>query len=687
MMDQVINGYEIKTPNYCLEIGGKEAFIVYKSESSIRTLKGPEFEVDGKILRPDFTEVTLVSEEQLNHCIMEYKYDAVYAEYPDLTLQLVARVVNETPILKFKYILKSTGDHRLTKVSGEKLNYCSLQISAKEHLTEVRFSEFNEMLHSFCMHEVPIQDHYFENSFEAMGPLLTGSDGEESFLIAYEHGSQYPDAFLQYHFTPEREIILSAKKGNYTAGTLLRENEYETIWFEFGVAKGNMDDIAAVFREFQLKYVTLNLESRKPYIFYNTWCYQERNKWWNHKTYLAEMEEARMMKEIECAHEMGVDVFVIDTGWYEKTGDWVVNRKRFSDGMRAIKEKLDSYGMKLGLWIGPTLAAVTSQAYLKNEVSNAEFDGEPSKPGPVWETEDSYDMCVVSPYWETVADTLISLAKELGVSYFKWDSIGQYGCGSANHHHGNLGNSQKEREEAYAFLIGIYLEKIVAKVCAACPDVIVDFDITEGRRSMGLGFLSYGKYFLINNGPYFHNYNIPCENEWSNMFVAPGAPRTWICRSPLTYDKWIPSVLFLTHYLPDDPRDSQDINLASLILGQNGVWGDLPAVSPEGRARFGEVLEKYKKVRDDITAEAAVRSGMPGFGFECYEKIYSKTGKGVVSVFATVADTFRYITTKKTDEVFWASVPAKVTKLASGNSLIEITFTEPGAAMIFFGGR
>jgi hypothetical protein len=76
---------------------------------------------------------------------------------------------------------------------------------------------------------------------------------------------------------------------------------------------------------------------------------------------------------------------------------------------------------------------------------------------------------------------------------------------------------------------------------------------------------------------------------------------------------------------------------------------------------------------------------MTGSGFECYEKICSKTGKGVVCVFSTVCDTFRYITEKKTDSLVWTSVPATVTPLTDGTSLIEVTFKEPGAAMIFFG--
>lgn len=409
--------------------------------------------------------------------------------------------------------------------------------------------------------------------------------------------------------------------------------------------------------------------------------------WWNRKAYLADMQEERMLREIDAAHEMGIDVFVIDTGWYEKTGDWSVNLERFRDGMKRLKAKLDEYGMKLGLWIGPTQAAVSSLAHSLHPECKVTWNGKINDPYPVWETEESYDMCLVSPYWEHLADTLINLAKNLGVSYFKWDAIWQNGCNSPNHEHGDSSCTPEERADAFAFRVGIYMEKIVNKVCAECPDVIVDFDITEGHRSVGLGFLSVGKYFLINNGPYYANYHIPLDTnkEWSNIFVHPGAPRTWICRTPLSFDKWIPSVLFLTHYLPDDPIGSQDMNLASLILGQNGIWGDLPGVSPEGRARFGEVLGKYKAVREDITAESAIKTGITGSGFECYEKICTRTGKGVVCIFATVPGTFHYITEKKVNPEVWCSVPAHVTHLEDGTALIEAVFTEPGAAMIFFG--
>ena len=672
---------------YVLEVGGEDGLLTYCCSGNRRVISGPVFEVDGEDLKSEFSSVSLVSRTKPREEITEYRFDCVYASHENLILCLIVRVAEGSPVLKYKYILRGNGKCRLTKTAGERLEYGFVTMKETETLTEVRFSEFNRMLHSFCLNEVAVRESAFRNEMTLMGPLIAGTDGKESFLLAYEHGSQYPDAFVEFSLSRKRTISMRAVKGNYLRGTLLTEEGFETIWFDFAVVSGGVDDLAAAFREYQLKFATLNSESRKPYIFYNTWNFQERNMWWNHKAYLADMHEERMLQEIDAAHEMGVDVFVLDTGWYEKTGDWSANPKRFRDGMLRLKAKLDEYGMKLGLWIGPTSAAVTSLAHMLHPECKMSWNGKAYDPCPIWETEESYPMCLVSSYWEHLANTLISLAKNLGVSYFKWDAIAQDGCNSPDHDHGDQNCTPQERADAFAFRVGIYMEKIVNKVCAECPDVIVDFDITEGHRSVGLGFLSVGKYFLINNGPYYSDYHIPCDTDkyWSNIFVYPDAPRTWICRSPLTFDKWIPSVLFLTHYLPDDPIHSQDINLASLILGQNGIWGDLPGISPEGRARFGEVLGKYKAVRDDITAESAIITGIPGSGFECYEKICSKTGRGVICVFSTVAGKFRYITEKKHVSQTWCSVPASVTPLENGTAMIEVSFPEPGAAMIFFG--
>ena len=76
--------------------------------------------------------------------------------------------------------------------------------------------------------------------------------------------------------------------------------------------------------------------------------------------------------------------------------------------------------------------------------------------------------------------------------------------------------------------------RIVEEVSRRCPEVIVDFDVTEGGRFVGLGFLSAGKYFLINNGPYFSDFDIPASVKMDpntiNTFLYPGPARPRVCR-------------------------------------------------------------------------------------------------------------------------------------------------------------
>ena len=153
---------------------------------------------------------------------------------------------------------------------------------------------------------------------------------------------------------------------------------------------------------------------------------------------------------------------------------------------------------------------------------------------------------------------------------------------------------------------------------------------------MGLGFLSSGKYIILNNGAYFHNFDIvppwqtPMANGNVQIFTNPGPARGWFTRSVLSYDKWLPSTLLLTYYQTDGSRNSQLINLASLILGQNGVWGNI-AENSAGDVQFIRgILEKYKQVRDDVTLSDPVREGEPGNSSEVVEKINAINGKGEV---------------------------------------------------------
>lgn len=646
----------------------------------------PSFEIDGRAATAVLAAVKREGAPQkLTNGVAEHRFAGQFADDSGLSLQMVFRIAADSPVVRFRYVLRAMRDAKMTG-DGAQIRYLQTSFAALPHCRQVQLSVFNDMLHSYTVAELETPERSFADGLALAGPILVGADSQNrALLVAYEHGAQIPDAFLEFELDAARRVSLRSAKANYVPGQ--RANGYSTVWMQAAAGHEGVDGLAAAYRRFVLESMSLSRESRQPYIFYNTWNFQERNKWEHGKTYLDSMNPERILAEIDVAHRMGIEVFVLDTGWYEKTGDWQVSRTRFPDALGGVKARLRSYGMKLGLWFDPTAAARSSGMLARYRSCVRTVKGVEGKPRPIWETEESYPMCLVSPYSDGFADELIRVARETGARYFKWDAIGQYGCDSPDHWHGNEANTQEERWNSYAFQLPLQMARIVEKISAAVPDVIVDFDITEGGRAVGLSFLSAGKYFLINNGPYKFNYDLPMDKtreNW-NLFFYPGPARTWICRSPLTYDKWIPSILFLTHYFPDDPRTSQLINVASLILGQNGIWGDLPAVSAEGVALIGEILGRYKQVREDVTASAALVTGAVGGSPEVHEKIPAATGRGVVAVFATAPGVYTYVTAVRPARTFWETEGTRVQYDGRGHAVITAEFGASGAAMVFFG--
>jgi alpha-galactosidase len=691
-LTRIARAQEIHTPSFSIQIGSGE-WTYRAATGETLVLRLPVFNIDGRRLRATVAGLTAGPVNRLSNGAREEVFTGVFSEDQTLRLGICFRWSEDNPIIRFRYTLISKVPHRLTKPAGsDELQYFSASLTGGSHFKEVRLSDFDQKYHATTLEEVAVGQKDFDDSARLMGPMLESGDGRSTFILAYEHGSQFPDRFLEFLLSPDKSAALRAVKGNYLNGQPLdADHAYESIWLEAGGVAGGDEQLASAYRTFILKYISQNLDSRKPYIYYNTWGRQERAKWVG-GTYLSTENLATTLKEIEVSHRMGVDVYVLDAGWFSKTGDWQVNTgpNFFPDTLKQVKALLDKYGMRLGVWIGPTSAAVSSEMLKKNRDYIMELHGKKSEPGPIWETENSVNLDLVSPYWSALADELIRLTRELGVSYFTFDAVDQNACDGDNGFHGTSANSPQERADSYAFQLPVYLSKLVDKVCAAAPGTIFELDVTEEGRSMGLGFLSSGKYIILNNGAYFHNFDIvppwqtPLANGNVQIFTNPGPASGWFTRSVLTYDKWLPSTLLLTYYQTDGSRNSQLINVASLILGQNGVWGNILDNSPGDVEFIHGILEKYKQVRDDVTISDPVTEGVSGNSSETWEKINAQNGKGEVVLFSNGGHA-RYITEHRVDPHVWCSEGVRVHPDAAGRAVIDADFDGSSARIVFFG--
>ncbi len=666
-----------------------------KSTAEEMQIAPPIFEIDGKNRICALADITTRSEPvKLKNNVTEYTFSGPVRDDRTLVLTLVFRIAPDNPVIRFRYILSGTSGHKLTKQSGQDdLTYFRTSLADFTKIKEIQFSNFDEKYHAYVLAEQPIEDRHFDDHFGFMGPMLTAHKGNSSFLLAYEHGSQYNNPFLRFDLNPDFTVSLAALKGNYLTNQVVSSDSvYETIWFEIAGTEGSEDDLAAGYRAFILKYISLNASSRKPYIYYNTWGRQERIKWQGGK-YLQSMNLKQTLAEIEKLHKTGVDVYVLDAGWFLKTGDWMVNTSEnfFPDSLLQVTALIKKYNMQLGLWFNPTLAALSSKVLNDNRECRSRRDGKLQADFPVWETENSVNMCLVSEFWKDFADEMIRLSKELNVTYFKWDGVDQGDCDASGHFHGTAENSILERNDNAAFLQPVYMAKIVDRVFESCPEAIFDFDITEKGRCVGVAFLASGRFHAVNNGPYYHNLDLarpwetPLSNGNVNMFVYPGPARGWFTRSILTFDKWIPSILFLTHYQLDGSESSRINNAASLILGQNGIWGEIVKIPDDDLKLTSEILRKYKQVCNDITTASPVTYGHPGEMTEIHEKINPENGKGTVVIFNNGNKPIRYVTENKPDKRFWSTGDVKISFDERGRAVIEAGFPEADAKIIFFG--
>ena len=276
----------------------------------------PVFEVDGKqVVAKAFHFAEVGKPIHLDNGVTEYAFEGLLAGDSHLSLRIEFQVNGDTPVVRFRYTLKADKPRAMTAPAGEnRLTYFETSLRQFPEVKEISLSNFVELSHSYTLGEQEIAARNFEESSNFMGPILAASDGRHSFLVAYEHGSEVPFTFLHYQLNPDHEIGLTAVKGNYLPGqTIDVAHSYSTVWLETAAVAGDMDQLASNYRRFVLKSMAVNTATRAPYIYYNTYGHQERNKWWNGNWWSGHpypMNQENILKEIDVAHRMGVDVFV-----------------------------------------------------------------------------------------------------------------------------------------------------------------------------------------------------------------------------------------------------------------------------------------------------------------------------------------------------------------------------------------
>jgi alpha-galactosidase len=321
-----------------------------------------------------------------------------------------------------------------------------------------------------------------------------------------------------------------------------------------------------------------------PLVTYNTWY-----------SYGTEIDDASVRAEMERAAALGVELFVVDAGWYPGAGvagqgdfdaglgSWQIDPARFPDGLAPLSAYAHALGMKFGIWVEPERVNLSTVG--PNGASQAWL----ATAGGSYQSTDAAQICLAGAAGRRwVVDHLTAFIDAVQPDYLKWDNNLWVNCDRAGHGHGaDDGN--------FAHVTALY--EILAALRERYPSLLIE-NVSGGGNRLDLGMLRY------------------TDAAWMDDRTAPSAH----VRHNLQGLAAVFPTAYLLSFVTDDTseglHDAVDLPLyfRSRMAGVLGLCFRGDGFSEADLAGIAREIEIYKSVRDTqpaasgslLTAQAAI---------------------------------------------------------------------------------
>jgi alpha-galactosidase len=206
-----------------------------------------------------------------------------------------------------------------------------------------------------------------------------------------------------------------------------------------------------------------------------------------------------VLKLVDVAGNMGIDIFTIDDGWQQVYGENAVNLTSFPGGLKRIQDAVEARGMRLGLWI-PLAAISSASADYKNHPEWAALDQQGQQKITSTMAGPSQVMCMATPFRDSAAERINQAIEQFHLAYVKLDlttifnAYGEApGCWAKGHYHANWAESLNRIYEGISY--------VTAKVYEKHPDVLLDltFELWGQKHIIDAGLLAAGDLDWMSN--------------------------------------------------------------------------------------------------------------------------------------------------------------------------------------------
>lgn len=145
------------------------------------------------------------------------------------------------------------------------------------------------------------------------------------------------------------------------------------------------------------------------------------NNW--EATYM-DFNEDKLLTIAESAKELGVELFVLDDGWFGKRntaksslGDWTPNLEKLPNSIAGLSKSIKKLGLQLGLWFEPEMISEASELFVKHPEWLLSDGNKPRSVGRYQYYLDLSKDEVVNYLFEKIS----LMVEEGDLSYIKWD--------------------------------------------------------------------------------------------------------------------------------------------------------------------------------------------------------------------------------------------------------------------------
>lgn len=147
------------------------------------------------------------------------------------------------------------------------------------------------------------------------------------------------------------------------AWTLAGGETFATPAFLAGFAEDGLNGVRRRLHRYTRTIVLPQAQARVPRpVLYNSW-----------EATFFDVQEGSQMQLAERAATLGVELFIVDDGWFRGRssdraglGDWSADPQKFPEGLGPLVEHVNALGMNFGLWVEPEMVNPDSDLYRKH---------------------------------------------------------------------------------------------------------------------------------------------------------------------------------------------------------------------------------------------------------------------------------------------------------------------------------